>query len=106
MMASKAPTWSEKKAMLGAIEEVEAAVGAVEARVFKGETVGGREEVRLAATILTRRITGAWNSVQDAPPSSITEIILAIILTLFSIRFANRRNFTRTLRAWRRRRGS
>ena len=44
----------------------------------------------LATTILTRRISGAWTSVQDAPPSSITEIILAIILTLFAIHFAHR----------------
>ena len=44
MVASKAPTWSEKKAMITAIEEVEEEVTKVEARVFKGETVGGRED--------------------------------------------------------------
>ncbi|GMI43398.1 hypothetical protein TrCOL_g9687 [Triparma columacea] len=44
MVASKAPTWSEKKAMIAAIEEVEEEVGKVEAKVLKGETVGGGEE--------------------------------------------------------------
>jgi len=56
---------------------------------------------KLAATILTRRIAKTWTSAQCAPPSPISEIIRAIILTLFAIRFAHRslhRTFTSTPR--------
>jgi len=49
-----------------------------EGGVFGQELFQGLK-VRLAATILTRRITRARTSAQGAPPSPITEIILAII---------------------------